>query len=362
MADKTKSQPNRAIEIYVGGKSIVKAIGNISVSTDRPLTDVNAYAMRFPNATIAGTQTYELSIDIPGDADTATIYKQLLQSFFDPDGADLDALFAAGGIFHAELPHEDILDNIPIVVVAQGLDTRLLETGTPITDLLRPFVSEVYYGMTVRQLLSVLDLGEAHFKRNVTLKPLMKHALNGPVAIDVFGLPDKNIDLSPEECAFLLTYAPLRLIDGQFCFIMVNNEVWHKGFWYDAANGLLVFDQDNGYCPGYATALFLREEQTVVATAVTLDNEPMANGLIVTNEFDTEKYIAVAAAPAVGEYTIAAGGVLGFNAGDNGEVIHADYFHQGPNVPFKNITVIYVITNPGIRAGDPFAPMTGALI
>jgi len=360
MADKTKSQPNRAIEIYVGGKSIVKAIGNVSPSTDRPLTDVNAYAMRTPNATIAGTQTYELSIDIPGDADTTTIYKQLLQSFFAPDGADLDDLFNAGGIFHAELPHEDILDQVPIVIVAAGLDARLLETGTPITDVLQPFVSEVFYGCTLRQLLSILDLGESHFRRNITLKPLMKHALNGPVAIDVYNRADKDIGLSPEECAFQLSHIPLRLIDGQYAFVMVNNEVWHKGFYYDAVNGFIVFDQDNGYCPEDPTALFLREEHTIAAAAATLDNAPMVHGVVITNEFDTEKYIEVAAAPALGEFTIAAD-LLGFNAGENGEIIHAHYFHQSDNVPFKNITVIYVIANPGIKAGDPFFPMVGTM-
>ncbi len=235
-----------------------------------------------------------------------------------------------------------------------------METGTPINDLIVPFVSELYYGMTVRQLLSMLDLGEAAYKKNITLRPLMRHMLNGPVAIDVFNLADKDVTISPELCAFQLTATPLRLIDGQYVFLMVDNEILHKGFWYDAVNGMLVFDDDNGYCPGYPRALFLREEHTIAAAAATLDNVPMANGLKVTNEFETEEYIEVAAAPAIGEYTNTLG-VLAFNAAENGAIIHAHYFHESADVPFKNITVIYVIANPGIMAGDPFMPMVGAL-
>lgn len=360
MADKTKTQPNRAIEIYFGGKQVVNAIGNITASTDRPLTDVPGYGMKTPNAIVAGIQTYEVSLDIPGDPDPAEFFRQAIQSFFDADGVDRDALFVAGGIFQAELPNEEILDQIPVVVLAQGLDSRLLETGTPITDVLVPFVSEVYYGMTVRQLLSMLDLGEASYKKNITMRPLMRHMLNGPVAIDVFNLADKDVTISPEECAFLLTEIPLRLIDGQYAFVMVNNEIWHKGFWYDAANRMMVFDQDNGYCPENSIALFLREEQTIAAGTVTLDNIPILDGIVITNEFDTEKYIESAGAPAVGEYTIAAD-VVTFNVAENGAIIHADYFHQSANVPFKNITMIYVVSNPGIKAGDPFFPMVGAL-
>lgn len=360
MADKTKTQPNRAIEIYFGGKQIVSAVGNVSVSTDRPLTDVLAYGMKTPNAIVAGIQTYEVSLDIPGDPDPAAFFRQAIQAFFASDGADRDALFNAGGIFEAELPSEEILDNVPIVILAQGLDSRLLETGTPINDIIVPHTSEVYYGVTVRQLLSMFDLGEAAHKKNFTIRPLMRHMLNGPVAIDMFGLIDKDVSLSPELCAFQLTETPLRLIDGQYAFIMVNNEIWHKGFWYDAVTGLMVFDEINGYCPKDPIALFLREEQTIAAAAATLDNIPIVDGIVVTNEFDTEKYIEVAAAPGVGEYTIA-GALLGFNAVENGNVIHADYFHQSDDVPFKNITIIYVVSNPGVKAGDPFFPMTGAL-
>jgi len=360
MADKTKTQPNRAIEMYFGGKQVVKAVGNVTASTDRPLTDVLGYAMKTPNAITSGIQTYEISMDIPGDPDPSVFFKQLIQSFFDDDGVVRDSLFAAGGIFQAELPSEEILDQIPVVIYAQGLDARLLETGTPITDVLVPFVSEVYYGITVRQLLSMFDLGEAAYKKNLTVRPLMRHMLNGPVAIDVYNLADKDVELSPEQCAFQLTEKPLRLIDGQFAFVLVNNEVWHKGFWYDAANRMIIFDQDNGYCPENPIALFLREEQTIAGGAVTLDNVPIVNGIVITNEYDTEKYIEVVGAPGIGEYTIA-GAVVTFNALENGNVIHADYFHQSDNVPFKNITVIYVISNPGIMAGDPFMPMTGAL-
>ena len=360
MADKTKTQPNRAIEMYFGGVQVVTAIGNVTASTDRPLTDVLAYGMKTPNAIVAGIQTYEISMDIPGAPDPSLFFKQAIQSFFDANGTVRDSLFAAGGIFQAELPNEEILDQIPVIIYAQGLDARLLETGTPITDVIIPFISEVYYGITVRQLLSMVDLGESAYKKNITVRPLMRHMLNGPVAVDVFSLADKDVTLSPELCAFQLSAVPLRLIDGQYAFVMVDNEIWHRGFWYDAANRMMVFDEDNGYCPEAPIALFLREEQTIAAAAVTLDNIPMALALKVTNEFDTEEYIEVVAAPAIGEYTIA-GGVLGFNAAENGNVIHGHYFHQGVNVPFKNITIIYVIANPGIMAGDPFFPMTGAL-
>ena len=359
MSDKTKSQPNRAIEMYCGGKLICKAIGNVSLTTDRPLTDVLAYGQRTPNATIAGTQTFEISIDIPGDADTTTIYRQILQSFFDND--DLDDIFDVGGIFHAELPQEDILDNVPIVILAQGLDARLLETGTPITDVLKPFLSEAYFGCTLRQLLSVLDLGESHYRRNLTLKPLERRVFNGPVAIDCFNTGDKK-DISGLDCAFQLTDTPLRLIDGQYACVLVDNKIWRKGYWYNGA-GIFVFDELNGYCPGDPTALILREEQTIAALgAVALDNIPMPAGLVVTNEFDTEKYIQVAAAPDMGEYTWApATANLVFGVGEIGNIIHADYFHQSADVPFKNITIIYVIENPGIKAGDPFFPMIGDL-
>jgi len=346
--------------MYFGGVQVVNAIGNVTLSTDRPLTDVLAYGMRTPNAIVAGIQTYEVSMDIPGDPDPSVFFKQAVQSFFDADGAVRDSLFDAGGIFEAELPNEDMLDQIPVILYCQGLDARLLETGTPITDVIVPFISEVYYGITVRQLLSMVDLGEAAYKKNVTVRPLMRHMLNGPVAVDVFNLADKDVTISPELCAFQLTNVPLRLIDGQYAFVMVDNEIWHSGFWYDAVNRMIVFDQDNGYCPEAPIALFLREEQTIAAAAATLDNVPMADALKVTNEFDTEEYIEVTGAPAIGEYSIA-GGVLTFNAAENGNVIHAHYFHQSASVPFKNITIIYVITNPGIHAGDPYFAMTGAL-
>jgi len=358
MSDKTKSQPNRAIEIYCGGKLLCKAIGNVTISTDRPLTDVLAYGQRYPNATIAGTQTFEISLDIPGAADMTTLYKQLLQSFFADD--DLDDIFEAGGIFRAEFPQEDILDNVPIVIIAEGLDARLLETGTPVTDLIIPFIAEAYFGCTLRQLLSVVDLGENHYRRNLTLKPIERRVFNGPIAIDMFNLGDKE-DLSGIECAFQLTDTPLKLIDGQYCVVMVDNQIWRKGYYYDAGAGVIIFDEANGYCPGNPTALFLREEHTIGALGVVnLDNEPMANGIVITNEFDTEKYIEVGAAPAEGEYTIAAA-VATFNVIEIGDVIHATYFHQSANVPFKNITIIYVTSSPGIKAGDPFFPMSGDL-
>lgn len=356
MSDKTKNQPMRAIEIYAGGKEICKAIGNVSLSTDRPVTDIPAYGQKYPNSSIAGTQTFELSIDIPGDNDNTTVYKQIMQNFFDED--DLNDIFESGGIFEGEFPNEDYLDSVPIVILAQGLDARLLETGTPIDEIIIPYMSEAYFGCTLRQLVSVLDLGEDAYRRNLTLKPIERRIFNGSVIIDTFNRVDK-IDHSPEECAFQLTATPLALIDGQYAVVMVDNQILRKGYWYDSTNGYIIFDTD--YCPNYPTAIFLREEHDIGALgAVTLNNEPMAGGLRVTNEFDTDKYIEVGAAPGIGEYTLA-GADLTFNVAEVGNVIHAHYVHRSADVPLNNITVIYVTESSGIKAGDPFFPLRGDL-
>lgn len=354
MAERVKTQPNRALEIYVGGKLIAKAIGECTITTDRPLTDVPAYGMRFPNSVVAGMQTFEITMDIIAPPTPIETYKQLLQSFI--VGDDLDDIFDVGGIYEGELPYEDILDQIPMVVIAEGADSRLLDTGTPINDVITPTVVEVYYGMTVRQLMSQLSLGEAHFKRNLVLKPTERKIFQGPIAIDTFNRNDKLIE-SGVECGFRLSATPIRLIDGQYVIVLVNNEIWRKGFYYH--DQIVEFDEPNGYCPDYPIALFLREEQVVVGAAVTLDNVPMNNGEVVTNEYDTEKYVRVGAgAEGIGDYSIA-GAVLTFNAGDNGQIIHADYFSQNANVPFHNITIIYTTTKATVKAGDAFSPLRG---
>jgi hypothetical protein len=204
-----------------------------------------------------------------------------------------------------------------------------------------------------------MDLGEAAYRKRITLRMLERREFNGPPAVDTFNLGDKA-DESGVDCSFQLTNIPLELMDGQFAIVLVNNEIWRKGYYYDASSNLIIFDSANGYCPEYPIGLFLREEHDIAAAAVTLDNAPMVGSLQVQNEYDTEDYDEVTGVPDQGEFSYA-GAVITFNAADNGQTIHAHYLHQGENVPFKNITIIYCTTRAAVFAGDPMFPLKGAL-
>lgn len=356
MSDKTKVQPTHAIEIFAGGMRMAKAIAAFTPSSDRPLTDVNAFGQSSPNAIVPGIQTFECVMEIPGAPDPTTLHRQLMQSWMDDN--DLENYFDAGGRCQAELLQEKWLDSVPVILVARGLDSRLLEIGTNIADSLIPFVSEVYLGGTFREFLSMMDLGEAAYKKRITLRMLERRLFNGPVVIDTFNLADKA-DESGVDCAFQLTKIPLELAEGQFAIVQVNNEIWRKGYYYDASSNLIIFD-DDGYCPGYPYGLFLREEHDVAAGLVTLDNAPVASSLQIQNEYDTEDYLEVVGVPAQGEFSYA-GAAVTFSALDDGQTIHAHYLHQSENVPFKNITIIYVTERAVIHAGDAMFPLKGSL-
>lgn len=358
MSDKTKVQPPFGVEVYAGGKRIVKAIGNVTQGGDRPLSDVNAYGQSSPNAIVPGIQTYELTLEFPNAPDPSLLRKQLMQSFLAE--ADLDDLFDTGGIFEAELPQEKWLDAVPLVVVSSGLDSRLLETGTPIADAVIPFMQDVFFGATFRQLLTSIEMGESHVRTIATMRMLERRTMHGPVIIDAFNLADKA-DESGVDCSFQLSVVPQApLIDGQYAIVLVDNEIWRNGYYYDATSNLIIFDSAGGYCPGYPVGIFLREEHDVAGAAVTLNNAPIAGSLKITNEFDTESYEEVTGAPAQGEFSYV-GAAVTFNAADNGQTIHANYLHQSADVPFKNITIIYVTRRSGIHAGTPMFPLKGSL-
>lgn len=358
MSDKTKVQPTYATEVYAGGKRIVKAIGNVTQGGDRPLTDVNAYGQSSPNAIVPGIQTYELTLDFPNAPDPTLLRKQIMQSFLAED--DLNDLFDTGGIFESELPQEKWLDAVPIVVINSGLDSRVLETGTPIIEAFIPPFTDVFFGNTLRQLVTSIEMGESHTKTVISMRMLERRQFNAPVAIDAFNLADKA-DESGVDCSFQLSAQPQStLIDGQWAIVMVEGEIWRNGYYYDASSNLIIFDSAGGYCPDYPTGIFLREEHDIAAAAVTLNNAPMIGSLKITNEFDTESYEEVTGAPAQGEFSFV-GAVITFNALDNGQTIHANYLHQGPAVPFKNITIIYPTRRAAVHAGTALFPAKGAM-
>jgi len=356
MSDKTKVQPPFAVEVYCCGKRIVKAIGNMTQGGDRPVSDVLAYGQSSPNALVPGIQTFELTLEIPNAPDPTLLRKQFMQAFLTE--TDLNDLFDTGGIFEAELPQEKWLDAVPIIILAAGLDSRVLEDGTPIDEAFVPFFTDVFLGATFRQLVTSIEMGESHVKTMITLRMLERRTFQGPVAIDSFNCDDKA-DESGVECSFQLTEIPTELIDGQFAVVMVDNELWRKGYYYDASSNLIIFDYAGGYCPECPVGMFLREEHDIAAALVTLENIPLDGSLKITNEYDTERYLRVAAAPAQGEYSYV-GAAVTFNALDNGQTIHANYLHQGPNVPFKNITIVYVTERTDILAGTPLMPLKGS--